>query len=75
MNVYSTDCLPIASGGFSKSKYGYSVYGSMWVNITLGIKDLNVFDKPANCKGFTRGIVNQVCYFDIQQYRGIIQFS
>ncbi|EDV27391.1 hypothetical protein TrispH2_003454 [Trichoplax sp. H2] len=56
---YSTDCVPLASGGYSKNKRGYSVWGSSWVNMTIGISNLGVFDKPKNCKGFTRGIVNQ----------------
>lgn len=62
----------MSNGGFSKSKYGHAVWGSMWVNITLGIKDLSVFDKPKNCKGFTRGIVNQVSYFDMLLHHSMI---
>ena len=48
MSVTKNSCIPM--GGHMTLKNGIADFGFM--NITVGIKDMSVFDVPKECSGF-----------------------
>lgn len=48
--IASSGCIPLFYSGYYKSKTSSSVFGTVWLNFTVGISDLSVFKAPSFCK-------------------------
>ncbi|EDV27628.1 uncharacterized protein TRIADDRAFT_63667 [Trichoplax adhaerens] len=71
IDVSATGCIPIAELAFQKAKIqskANTEYIAAWFkNITAGIKDSSVFDKPKECKS-SKDLENVVVDFDYLKY-------
>ncbi|EDV27392.1 uncharacterized protein TRIADDRAFT_63614 [Trichoplax adhaerens] len=48
--ISNPGCIPISYSGFYKSKTRSSLHGVVWLNFTIGISDLSVFNAPKFCR-------------------------